>query len=430
MNICFYVENIRNNLDFSVVEDFNPGIGGTQYLFLALAQYLARNSSHKIHLLSNTEITFDLDYDYCCVKDIKEAIEKCASLKYDLMVIRGPIYDNSIALKLEKFKVKAIVWSHNFESYNCISLCGKCENIIKYVCVSQEQRDLLLDTCLYEKSCIIWNSLNFKKYPSSYNMQKKKRICYIGNLYPKSGYDKLALAWSKIEKEFPESELYIIGGNKLYTQESFDGRYSKKSIQKLNKIVEKAFFKDGRIKDNVHFTGVLGGKEKLEIMRTALVGVANLTETGETFGLSLIEFEALGVPVVSINYRGTRETVKDKQTGLLVNKKDLAEGIIKLLKDDMVAKKMGESARTFVEQNFSINEIGKQWSQLFDDMQFDSLSTSIEIQCERYRYDFKRPILLNYYLKKIPFLSWLPPVAFYRYVKEMTIRIFEKLNMI
>lgn len=38
MNICFYVENIRNNLDFSVVEDFNPGIGGTQYLFLALAQ--------------------------------------------------------------------------------------------------------------------------------------------------------------------------------------------------------------------------------------------------------------------------------------------------------------------------------------------------------------------------------------------------------
>ena len=56
MNICFYVENIRNNLDFSVVEDFNPGIGGTQYLFLALAQYFARDSFHKIHLFSNTEI--------------------------------------------------------------------------------------------------------------------------------------------------------------------------------------------------------------------------------------------------------------------------------------------------------------------------------------------------------------------------------------
>lgn len=430
MDICFYVENIKSSLDYSKLEYFNPGLGGTQYLFLEVATYLACNSNYTVHLFSNTSEKLEFKFDYDYVRDVFEAIEKCSNMKYDILVIRGPIYNKKIVLEIEKKNVKTIIWSHNFESYNSIKMCEKSQNIVKYVCVGNEQRDLLLDTKLYNKSCTIWNGLNFEKYPIRDVNTSNKCVCYIGNLYPKSGYDKFAKAWIEIEKKIPEVELYIIGGNNLYSEKAFNGRYSKRSINRLAKIVERAFYIDGELKKNVHFTGVLGGHDKLEIMQKASVGVANITESGETFGLSLIEFEALGVPVVSIKYRGTRETVCDRYTGILVKKNHLENGIVELLQDNKLANQMEKNAQIFVKEHFDIKVIGKKWIELFDQiLNGSSTNDQTKLILDKFHYDGKSLIKFNYKIKKHKWFSWLPSVSFYRYIYAIIFRVLEKLNL-
>lgn len=427
MDICFYVENIKNNVDFSKIMKCNPGMGGTQYLFLELALWLTKNSKHSIHLATNSHIGKKIECDYKEVNDIFDAILLCAEYNYDLMVIRGPIYDKRIVDELEALNVNAIIWSHNFESYRSISIVENSPNIKKYVCVSEEQRDLLIDTALYNKSCTIWNSLNFEEYIPISKKNEEKHICYIGNLYPESGYDKLAKAWEIVEEAVPDAKITIIGGNDLYSRKVSHGRHSKKSINRLKKIVNTAFYENGILKNNVSFKGVLGGIEKIQMMKTASVGIANLTDTGETFGLSLVEFEALGVPVVSFNYRGVRETVVNNETGLLVGKNELAEGIIKLLKEDNLGE-MGERGIRFVRENFDINNIYKQWIELFENVMKDT-QVNLPISRERYKYDGKKVIWNNYKLKRIRGFSWLPSISFYKYVFEMIRKVFIKLNM-
>jgi glycosyltransferase involved in cell wall biosynthesis len=68
---------------------------------------------------------------------------------------------------------------------------------------------------------------------------------------------------------------------------------------------------------------------------------------------NVMEAFALGKPVVGTDVRGTREIVKDNQTGLLVPMKDpirLAEAIERVLTDDDLAARLGKAARKLAEE--------------------------------------------------------------------------------
>lgn len=67
----------------------------------------------------------------------------------------------------------------------------------------------------------------------------------------------------------------------------------------------------------------------------------------------------MGLPVITTDVAGNRELIKNGETGLVVPMKDstaMAVAIEKLLADMEIAKKLGENARNFVEENMS-NEI-------------------------------------------------------------------------
>ena len=75
----------------------------------------------------------------------------------------------------------------------------------------------------------------------------------------------------------------------------------------------------------------------------------------EGFGEVNLEAQAMGLPVVSTNVIGPRESVEDGQTGFLVEPKSskaLIEPLKKLLLNPQLRKNMGEKGRTRVEQKF------------------------------------------------------------------------------
>jgi glycosyltransferase involved in cell wall biosynthesis len=76
----------------------------------------------------------------------------------------------------------------------------------------------------------------------------------------------------------------------------------------------------------------------------------------EPFGLAPLEANACGTPVVAVAEGGVRETVKDGVNGWLVDSEPeaIAEAMARLLNDAELAARMGERARQYVEQEWSL----------------------------------------------------------------------------
>jgi glycosyltransferase involved in cell wall biosynthesis len=111
------------------------------------------------------------------------------------------------------------------------------------------------------------------------------------------------------------------------------------------------------LKKNVLF---LGKQNKVEsIMNACDLGVlmTNVNNHAEGISNALMEFMALGKPVMATNYGGSVELIVDQKTGYLINPFDvdqLAKKINYLLDNETVRTAMGEAARQRVHDKFSI----------------------------------------------------------------------------
>ena len=80
----------------------------------------------------------------------------------------------------------------------------------------------------------------------------------------------------------------------------------------------------------------------------------------EGFGKVNLEAQAMGLSVVSTNVIGPRESIKDGETGFLVeprNNKALVEPLKKLVLDSELRREMGQKGRKRVEQMFNCRDV-------------------------------------------------------------------------
>lgn len=88
--------------------------------------------------------------------------------------------------------------------------------------------------------------------------------------------------------------------------------------------------------------------------------VLALTSRTEGFPVVLLEAQAVGVPVVTTDAGGARETVRDGITGYVVPCGDsagLADRIVQLLRDEPLRRRMGEVGRSHVLSRFNIDRM-------------------------------------------------------------------------
>ena len=75
----------------------------------------------------------------------------------------------------------------------------------------------------------------------------------------------------------------------------------------------------------------------------------------EDFGMTVVEAQAAGTPVIAFNGGGFKESVVDGKTGILINardKKTISDAIKKLEKTRWDKKVLQENARRFSKENF------------------------------------------------------------------------------
>ena len=430
MKICFYLDNERlKGKDFSNPYNGNPGIGGTQYMIWTISFYFQKKFKD-IDVILLTNIVDTMPKEMNCIKcdDMYDAINKASNLKSDIFVVRGPFNDPQIYEMLSGNKLNTVMWSHNFENIKGLNYASQCEYVKKVVCVGKQQYQRLRDHDIFTKTKFIYNALDFKLYDEFINNNNKENIlCFMGAIDRNKGFHNIAKIWTELELKIPNLKLYVIGSGNLYGDNRKMGKFNI-----AEKVYEEEFMpfflnQQGKIKDNVKFFGVLNGKEKLKVMAKAKVGIVNTTNISETFCISAIEFEALGVPVVSYKKDGLLDTVNNKKTGILIKSNNqMLNAIVTIMNNTEKEKELSQQAKIFVRENFDIYDICDEWRQMFEDIITDTEKEN-DFRIDNIFNDYKLFREVNRQIKKIYLFRKSPSIIEY---KEIIRNLKKKLKSI
>lgn len=368
--VAFYFDNSRiSQVDCRDIESGNPGIGGTEYLFLLISTLLTKsNNDIDITVFNTSKGCVPECLEVQIFNSINDAYVYADSNDYDYFVFRpqfGESFEKELKSSYFHGKTKLIPWCHNFLTYKQLSLYSKSDMIARIICVGREQMDLYMDLPAYKKSDYIYNCFDIDEdtiaaVRNNSFSERKNIVTYIGSIVPAKGFHILAKAWPEIEKSVPDAQLYVIGSGQLYDRDAVMGSFN--IAENTYESMFMRYLTNGeKIKDNVHFMGIMG-KEKESILLKTKVGVPNPSGNTETFGLTALEFQSNGAKVITKKCTGYMDTVFNGN--LYSDEKNIAKLIINALNSKDL------DYESFVKKNdalFSKDMVIKQWEKLFKD---------------------------------------------------------------
>ena len=375
MRILIFIDNSGiKNVDCSDLTKGNPGIGGTEYCILLLAQVYKMYYPNEEVFLAATNDSKLPDVDEVCVcKHISDVPQLAKAKGCNILVVsslfEGQPLSQDFFDQVERVQIKTITWGHNFYLSDYCKRLVNCEYVKANVFVGRQQYDRYIDHKVIRKSTYIYNMYP-PKMTDGRQKTEKPVVTYIGSLVPMKGFQILAGAWKTIIEKVPDAELNIIGSGRLYSRNAQLGKYGIADQEFEDQIMPGLTDDSGCILPSVHYLGVMGS-EKDEVIRNTSVGVVNPTGRTETFGISALDFESLGVPVVTIAKGGFLDTVIDKKTGILVKKpRQISDAIVSMLVDIEKNEAYGEAGRKLALE-FRPEKIIDQWDKLFNDVNND-----------------------------------------------------------
>jgi glycosyltransferase involved in cell wall biosynthesis len=167
----------------------------------------------------------------------------------------------------------------------------------------------------------------------------------VARLSDVKGHVYLVRAMEKVLKIFPDAQLLIVGEGKM-------GR-------ELLALVEEL-----KIGKSVVFIPRSNNIAELYYIMDVFV----MPSLKEGLGLGLMEAMAGAKAVVGSAVGGIKNLIQDRQTGLLVGPRDiegLSRAILELLNDPAFAAIMGNNARIFINQNFSLEKMLDQTQEVY-----------------------------------------------------------------
>jgi glycosyltransferase involved in cell wall biosynthesis len=153
------------------------------------------------------------------------------------------------------------------------------------------------------------------------------RFLYVGRLAPSKRVSDVIRAFAMFSKSSPDAELRLIGdGPPAY-------------LRKLETLAH-----DLVVSENVHFLGRVSSEDKHRDMASAHALL--LASAREGWGLVVTEANALGTPAIAYDVPGLRDSVRNEDTGLLVNQspRSLADAMARLMTDQALYQRLSTAA--------------------------------------------------------------------------------------
>lgn len=175
-----------------------------------------------------------------------------------------------------------------------------------------------------------------------------KVILAVGRLDNQKNFPELIDIWALVAKDYPDWKLRIVGEG--YTD-----------VRILKKVKEYGLEEQFEL---CPFT-----KEIQKYYLSA--SIYAMTSAFEGLPLVLVEAESMGLPVVSYACPcGPRDIICDGQDGFLVepgDKESFAARLRQLIEDEELRRRMGQAAK-INSQRFSLDNVMKQWEDLFAEL--------------------------------------------------------------
>jgi colanic acid/amylovoran biosynthesis glycosyltransferase len=115
---------------------------------------------------------------------------------------------------------------------------------------------------------------------------------------------------------------------------------------------------------------LLGGENQDEIVKyIKMSDIFLLPSINESFGMVLLEAQAVGLPVIATSVGGTKYAMVENKSGFLVPEKDvdaLVEKIEYLLNHPELWPRMGRAGRRFVEEKYDIVKLIKKLERVYE----------------------------------------------------------------
>jgi glycosyltransferase involved in cell wall biosynthesis len=207
--------------------------------------------------------------------------------------------------------VGALVWAHE-------SLIPFVYRDVPFLAISESTKeDLVRRGIARERIDVVRCGLDQSAYGVMIPPEKREEpiIAFVGRLRKYKGAQLAIRALAHVLRRVPEARLEIVG----------DGPY-REDLKKLARRL--------KLRDRIEFLGPLAHRYKVETLNQAMIAVAPSPKEG--WGLTVIEANACGTPVVASRSPGLIESVRDGETGILVphgNVKALGEAMADLLTD-------------------------------------------------------------------------------------------------
>lgn len=387
MNVGIYFENETiKDIDYSAVQDGNPGISGTMLQFAILIAYLSK--SFENHAMKVTQFCQVKSKISSCpqilVKNEKDLIHSCLKENIDFLIMRdrdSSVFFNAIMLT----DLKVIFWGHNYYFFDKAKLITNCKNIIHNVFVSNQMMLRYIDHEIVFKSSYIFNMSPIKKIaPTPKNLENvvREEISFIGAIIPSKGFHELAKIWKTLLLEFPSFKLNVIGSGSLYDRSTQLGSFGIAELEYEKKILEYLSDDQGLLLDSVLFHGNLNSDQIDTLLKKTSVGIINPSGNTETFGVSALDFARNGVPVISKKKNGLLDSIIDKQTGLLILYKfNLKTAIKKLLNNQRYREELANNSIKH-SIKFDPNLIIPQWLELLKNLEKNNLPLNRNVKYE------------------------------------------------
>ena len=284
------------------------------------------------------------------IYDLQETL---AYSNYDILHIHTPFIAHYVGVSLaKKFNIPRVETYHTyFEEYlyHYIPFLPKswmkyvarhytrtqCNDLDAVIVPSTAMQDVLLRYGVKTYTEVLPTGIELEKFKSGDGQAFRKKhnipqhrptLIFIGRVAYEKNIDFLLHVVDKVRRTIPDVLLLIAGEGP--------------SLLHLKKLTEKF-----RLNDNVLFLGYL--ERKSELLDCYACGDAFVFASNtETQGLVLLEAMALGIPLVSTAVMGTKDILASNKGALVCKESvdDFAHGVIRLLTDKQLQKKLSTEA--------------------------------------------------------------------------------------